>query len=90
MARKYAQNRIREVRKAAGMSQEELGGAMSAELTGSTIAKLENSRMALSLDYLTEIAKILQVEVSELLPLGGKGVRLVPVIGRVVYVGQEV
>lgn len=83
MARTYAPNRIREVRKARGMSQEELGAAMAADLTGSTVAKLEKGRMALSLDYLTEIAGILQVDVLDLLPGDGPLVRTIPVIGMV-------
>lgn len=81
--REYAPNRIREVRQSRKISQEELGGAMDAQLTGSTIAKLENGRQAVSIDYLTDIARILEVEVSALLAGGNASTRSLPVIGLV-------
>ena len=80
MTRKYAANRIRELRRARGISQEELGAAMPAELTGSTIAKLESGRMALSLDYILDISKMLRVDPAEIFPGDGAGVWMVPLI----------
>jgi repressor LexA len=81
--RRYALNRIKELRRAQGLSLEELGGRMQHDLTASTVAKLENSKMALSADYLVEIAQILGVTPTQLLFEGASDVRMVPVIGAV-------
>lgn len=82
--RQYAPNRIKELRKAAGLSLEELGARMSSELTASTVAKLENRRMALSLDYITEISRVLGVPPSTILEGNAlSGVRYVPVAGAI-------
>lgn len=48
--RTYAPNNIQVIRKSRGLSQEELGHAMESGLTGSTIAKLETGRQAVSVD----------------------------------------
>lgn len=81
--RTYALNRIKELRKAAGLTLEELGARMRHDLTASTIAKLENSKMALSADYLIEFAQILGVSPSELLFEGAGPARMLPVVGMV-------
>lgn len=81
--RTYAQNRIKQIRKARGISLEALGAAMENELTASTVAKLENSKMALSADYMLDIARALQCSPMDLLVEGGEPVRTAPVIGRV-------
>jgi repressor LexA len=75
-----AQNRIGELRKARGLTQEELGGEMIAELTGSTVAKLENGRQKLTVDYAQDIARVLGVSVTELLGLDDAGVRVVTLV----------
>lgn len=79
MPRKYAPNRIKLLRTTLGFTLEELGGAMASELTASTVAKLENSRRALSLDYLNEIADALGVSPMEIIGTGA-GVRYIPII----------
>lgn len=56
---------------------------MQHELTSSTIAKLEGSKMALSADYVIEIAAILGVTPTELLMEGATEARMLPVIGMV-------
>lgn len=53
---------------------------MPSELTASTVAKLENRRMALSVDYLLEIAGVFQVPPADLIFDGGNATRLLPVI----------
>lgn len=91
MARRYKDdmniakpsNRIREIRKEAKLSQEELGGRMPSELTGTTIAKLENGRMRLSLEYAQEIADVLGVSFLEILGVDEVGMRVVPLIGEI-------
>lgn len=61
---------------------EALGGAMAHELTASTIAKLEGRKMALSADYLLDLAGVLQVSPSDIL-LKGAGARVLPVVGKI-------
>lgn len=67
MGREYVNNRIRELRQEKGWSLEKLGAEMRSGLTASTVAKLERRKMALSADYLLEIANALQVSPIELL-----------------------
>lgn len=81
--RTYAKNRLRELRKAKGISQEDLGLQMDAQLSGSTIAKLENGRQALSVDYLLEIGRILGVDPAEIIMPREGTARFVPIIGMV-------
>lgn len=80
--REYAANRIREWRTKRELSMEALGGAMSHELTASTIAKLEGRKMALSADYILDMAHVLQVSPSDLLLESG-GARFLPVVGNI-------
>lgn len=83
MARSYAQNRIRELRKSKGMSLEALGLAMPSQLTPSTVAKLETGQMALSLDYIQEAAAVLGVSPADIVVANATGVRMLPVIGTI-------
>ena len=83
MARTYAPNRIKELRTERGMSLEAVGSAMPADLTSSTIAKLEAGRMALSADYILQLADVFQVEPGDVIAGGGTPVRMLPVIGQV-------
>lgn len=80
--REYAPNRIREWRTKRGLSMEALGGSMPSELTASTIAKLETRKMALSADYILEMAGVLQVSPGDLL-LDAGGARMLPVVGKI-------
>ena len=81
--RRYARNRIEAFRKERGLSMEQLGLAMGAELTGSTISKLEKGYQALSADYLLDMARVLRVDPIELLLDRGASARMVPVLGNV-------
>lgn len=81
--RTYAPNRIRELRTAAGLTLDAFGAAMASELTGSTIAKLENRSMALSADYIMEMAQVLGCDPSEILGGMGGQARMLPVVGRI-------
>lgn len=81
--RTYAPNRIRELRLAAGLTLDGLGAAMRSELTGSTIAKLENRSMALSADYIIELAEALEVAPADILGVPGSGARLLPVVAKI-------
>lgn len=83
MARIYAQNRIRELRKSRRLSMEALGLAMPSQLTPSTIAKLETGQMALSLDYINEIANVLRVSPADIVVQNSVGVRVIPVINHI-------
>jgi repressor LexA len=78
-----ASNRIRELRKAAGMTMEQLGALIGVHFT--TIAKIERSQRRVSGELLHAIATALGVEPSELvddvpttLP-----VRMVPIVGTI-------
>lgn len=79
----YAPNRIKELRRAAGLTLDELGAAMPSDLTGTTISKLEGRRMALSADYLIEIAHVLGVSPGDILGERAAPVRILPVAGRI-------
>ncbi|AXU20378.1 hypothetical protein C7W88_17000 [Novosphingobium sp. THN1] len=78
----YAPNRIKEWRIKRGFTMEGLGAAMAADLTASTIAKLEARKMALSADYLLDLANVLQVSPTDLL-LNTIPARVLPVVGKI-------
>lgn len=79
--RRYAPNRIRELRQKRGLSLEALGAAMPSQLTPSTVSKLEKGHMALSADYILEIAEVMGVEPIEvLLEDRAQAARFVPLI----------
>lgn len=61
-----APNRIRELRMAAGMSQQALGDRIG--VSKMTISDLERGNMKLDVDYLSRIADALQVAATDLLP----------------------
>lgn len=84
MARIYAPNRIREQRKRRGMTMEELGAAVRPEVTLGTIAKLETGQMGLTLDYINEIARVLEVSPFDLI-VGDRlqPVRFIPLVGEI-------
>lgn len=83
MPRIYAQNRIRELRTLKGMSLEALGLALDPPVSHSTIAKLESRAMALSLDYIQQIAEVLEVSPAELIGDQIAGVRYAPLVGTI-------
>lgn len=58
--------RLRDARKAAGLTQEKL--AQEADVTVSTIARLEHDRTEPSLGTLFALARVLDVSVTALLP----------------------
>jgi transcriptional regulator with XRE-family HTH domain len=60
-------NRIAELRKRRGLTQEELGFQMKADLTGSTVAKLEKGRQKLTVDYACDIADVLGASLYEVI-----------------------
>lgn len=80
MARKYAPNRIREIRKSRGMSMETLGAEMVPPITLATVQKLETGQMGLTLDYINDIARILDVAPGEIIT-AAPPVRHVPILG---------
>lgn len=80
----YAANNIKRLRAASGLSLEETGARMRSELTASTVAKLENRKMALSVDYVLELAEVFGVPPEAVLPgTNVEGVRVVPIVGRI-------
>lgn len=88
ISRKYAPNRIRLIRKKRGLSMEELGAAIQPEVTLTTVAKLETGQMGLTLDYINEIARVLDVTPAELIgdddaPALAPGMRMMPVLGEI-------
>lgn len=80
MKRRYASNRIKQLRIERGLTLEALGGAMASGVTASTVAKLENGHMALSLDYINELARALRVNPLEIICEEGDStcLRMVP------------
>ncbi len=82
--RVYARNHLKRIRKALGVTLDELAARMEPESTASTIAKLENRGMGFTLDYVMSIAKALGVPPTDILDGGAiQATRLAPVIGRV-------
>jgi repressor LexA len=67
MKRLYAPNRIRELRKLRGLTQENIASGISPDTTKGTVAKLETRQMALSADYILAISNILGVSPGEVL-----------------------
>lgn len=66
MEKPQASNRIAELRKEAGLSQERLAGMLNSGR--STVVKLERGEMALSQDWMERIARAIGCEPWELLP----------------------
>lgn len=66
-AMEQAPNRIRELRLAAGLSQQSLGDDMG--VSKMTISDLERGRMVLTLDYMRRIARALGVKTADILPV---------------------
>jgi len=84
MARKYAPNRIREIRTSKGLSMEELGLLLDPPASHSTIARLETQRAGLTLDYIQQIADVLQVSPVEIISQAAVSVYNAPVVASIV------
>lgn len=76
-------NNIRRLRKDRGISQDELAARIGENITGATISRLESGRMALTLDWMVQIAPALEVSVHELISDEPSTVRMVPIIGQI-------
>jgi repressor LexA len=76
-------NRVRELRKARGLSQEELAARIDDDVSISTISRIEAGRIKLSQEWLERIGGALGVNPIELIADASSQVRLIPVIGRV-------
>lgn len=74
-------NRIREIRKLRGLSQEELAAKIGEDVTGATISRLETGRIALTQEWLYKLGPALNVSAIELITDKSAEVRLIPVIG---------
>ena len=77
------ENRIKELRKKRGLSQEQLGDAIGSHFT--TIAKLEKGEQRLSLEYMYPIAEALGCHARDLIPGPETDYHepLVPVVGEI-------
>lgn len=82
MSKAYAPNRIRQLRKERGMSMETLGAEMDPPITLATVGKLETGKMGLTLDYINDIARILDVSPIDIIA-DSQPVRQVQIIGRI-------
>lgn len=76
-------NRIREIRKARGLSQEELALRLGDDTSTSTISRIEAGRINLTQAWLEKLGAALNVNPLELIADAASQVRLVPVIGYV-------
>lgn len=65
--RVYAPNAVRKWRKARGMTMKQLASLIHPPVTLGTIAKLETGQTSLSLDYIREIARALDVRPDQLI-----------------------
>lgn len=76
-------NRIRELRKAQRLSQEELAFRIGEDVTGAAISRLESGRMELTLRWMQRISQALGVGESDLIKPSAIPVKLVPVLGTI-------
>lgn len=80
-------HRLRELRQAAGLTLEQVAERVSVPgeppVHFTTIAKLERSQRAISLDWIVRLAGIYQVRPGDLLDSGRKPVRTIPLLGRI-------
>ncbi|MGV3511064.1 MAG: LexA family protein [Novosphingobium sp.] len=74
--RVYASNRIKELRRAQGLTQQEVAIGLSGNTTKGTVAKLETRKMALSADYIIDMARLFGVSPGELLTPRSDGLAL--------------
>lgn len=86
MARGHrVKNKVRELRKAKGMTQEQLAEKVGVHFT--TIAKIERAERGLSVDMLAALARALGVAPIEIIGEGGGNglppMRMVPLLGRI-------
>jgi repressor LexA len=80
--RRYAANRIRELRLERGLKLEDVVDRMDDAITPGTLAKLETGRMGLTVDYIIAIAKALQVPEEAIIKVQRSGL-LLPIIGQI-------
>lgn len=80
-----AENRVRQVRKAKGLSMEELGAKMVPPVHFTTIAKIERSQRRLTSEMLSAIAEALDVDPRELIDQvpAMLPVRSIPIVGKI-------
>lgn len=74
-------NRIREIRKLRGYSQDELAAMLGDDVVGATVSRLEVGRIGLTQAWMERIGRALNVNALELITDKSAEVRLVPVIG---------
>lgn len=72
-------NRIREIHKSKGFTLEQLASKMEPEITLASVQKLETGKMALTLDYIVDIARVLGVAPQDIIAETA-GAVVVPVI----------
>lgn len=76
-----ATNRVREIRKAIKLTQEELAHRVGEETSIATISRLESGRMTLTLPWMKRLGEALGVAPHELIAGNeGQGLKMVPVV----------
>lgn len=81
--RKALPNRIREFRKAQGLSLEELAFKVGEEVSITAISRLERGRMELTQRWLERIGAALGINPIELIGDAASEVRMIPILGAV-------
>ena len=76
-------NRIEQLRKARGLTQEDLAARVSSDTAISTISRLERGDMALTLEWIHKLARALRISAHDIIAEESAPVRLVPVIGQI-------
>lgn len=79
MEEQCSTNRIRELRQARGMTQEDLAALVGEETSIATVSRLESGRMTLTLPWMERISAALGVTPHEIIAKG-RGLRMVPVV----------
>lgn len=74
-------NRIRDIRLARGLTQEELAALLGEETSIATVSRLESGRMTLTLPWMKRLSTALGVSTHEIISEPGSGLRMVPLIG---------
>jgi repressor LexA len=76
-------NRIRDLRTARHLTQEELAAMLGEDTSIATVSRLESGRMTLTLPWIHRIAAALGVSPHEIIARADQGFRLVPLIGEI-------
>jgi repressor LexA len=83
MSGAVTRNRIRELRKERGLTQEELAARLGEDTSIATVSRLESGSMGLTHSWIDRIAQAMKISPHEIIATPGNQLRMVPVIGHI-------